>query len=115
MASTYVKTELSPYVWTLNTIELFDHVNVLSDEQKAMVAERLKQGGNAERLLKGEVIEIPLTKEKPPVPSTKFIFNAVPPEGPPHPKFLDGREVWRGADGSTWRYHQDKKKWIKTS
>lgn len=42
-------------------------------------------------------------------------FNIKPPDGPPHPKYRDGREVWKGADGSTWRYNQRSLNWIQTS
>lgn len=37
-----------------------------------------------------------------------------PPNGPLHPKYRDGREVWTGRNGSKWRYNQKSLKWICT-
>jgi len=140
-----IQTYASPYVSTINTIELFQHIDVLSDEQKdnlarSRICEELKTGNTIQELAAGKEVEITFDKKElclkhiPPGvrvlctreaghegpcahPSAASIV-AVPDFPPiiPPPEYLDGRKVWKARDGSTWRYNQGpSKKWVRTS
>ena len=46
----------------------------------------------------------------------KEVLNALinTPPTPVPVMYLDGRQVWKGADGSIWRFNSHKSKWICT-